>query len=56
LHGGVAELFNAHFHYYEDPYAAVEKICEVIHGGRVACKIDKVVERKLYDMKDRREL
>ncbi|MDR0502953.1 MAG: anaerobic carbon-monoxide dehydrogenase catalytic subunit [Treponema sp.] len=56
LHGGATEDFNACFHYYDDPLKAAERIIEIISKARDALGINKTQERKLFDMKDRREL
>jgi carbon-monoxide dehydrogenase catalytic subunit len=50
------ELFGGSFHVVEDPYAAVTKIMEIINEAREKLGINKKAERKLLDMKDRREL
>ena len=56
LHGGAAEDFGARFYLIEDPYEAADKIVEIIMQKREALGINKKAERKLLDMKDRREL
>ena len=56
LHNGATADFNACFHYYDDPLKASERIIEIINKARDALGINKAHERKLYDMKDRREL
>ena len=56
LHEGIASDFGACFHYIPDPMDAVEKIVEIITGAREQLGINKKAERKLYDMKDRRDL
>ncbi|MCL2187125.1 MAG: anaerobic carbon-monoxide dehydrogenase catalytic subunit [Treponema sp.] len=56
LHKGASEDFNACFHYYEDPVIASQRIIEIINKARDALGINKKAERKLFDMKDRREL
>jgi len=56
LHGGATEDFGACFHYYEDPLAAAARIIEIIGAAREGLGINKKAERKLYDMKDRRDL
>ena len=48
--------FGGGFHYIPDPMAAVEKIMEIIDAAREALGINKKTERKLLDMKDRRNL
>jgi carbon-monoxide dehydrogenase catalytic subunit len=50
------ELFGGSFHVVEDPYAAVTKIMDIINDAREKLGINKKAERKLLDMKDRREL
>lgn len=54
LHGGAKEDFGASFHLIEDPYAAADKIIEILNEKREKLGINKKAERKLYDMKDRR--
>jgi len=49
-------LFGASFHVSEDPLAAVTLIMDLINAKRDKLGINKKIERKLYDMKDRREL
>jgi len=56
LHGGAAEDFGACFHYYDDPLVAADRITEIINKARDTLGINKKAERKLFDMKDRREL
>lgn len=51
-----AELFGASFHVCEDPKSAFEKIMEMLNNSREKLGINKKMERKLMDMKDRREL
>ncbi len=55
LYGGAKEDFGASFHHIEDPYEAVEKIMAMLHEKREKLGINKKSERKLFDMKDRRE-
>jgi carbon-monoxide dehydrogenase catalytic subunit len=50
------EMFGGSFHVCEDPHKAVEKIMEIINDAREKLGINKKHERKLLDMKDRREL
>ncbi len=50
------ELFGGSFHVCEDPLAAAEKIFALLDQAREQLGINKKQERKLYDMKDRREL
>jgi carbon-monoxide dehydrogenase catalytic subunit len=50
------EIFGGSFHVCEEPLKAVDIIIELLDESRQRLGIDKKVERKLYDMKDRREL
>lgn len=50
------ELFGATFHDAPDPMEGVEKIMEILTAAREGLGINKKTERKLLDMKDRREL
>lgn len=50
------ELFGASFHVCEDPKSAFEKIMKILNDRREKLGINKKMERKLMDMKDRREL
>ncbi|MBD3384983.1 anaerobic carbon-monoxide dehydrogenase catalytic subunit [candidate division KSB1 bacterium] len=50
------ELFGGSFHVCADPLAAAEKIFALLDQAREQLGINKKQERKLYDMKDRREL
>lgn len=56
LCGGLAEIVGARFHYISDVDKAVDAIMQHIERKRDALGINKKTERKLYDMKDRREL
>jgi carbon-monoxide dehydrogenase catalytic subunit len=56
LHKDVHEKFGASFHLIEDPLVAADRIVEIINKARDALGINKKAERKLFDMKDRREL
>jgi carbon-monoxide dehydrogenase catalytic subunit len=56
LHGGVREDFGASFHLVEDPVEAADYIVDLLMKKREALGINKKSERKLLDMKDRREL
>jgi len=56
LHGGVKDDFGASFHLIEDPMAAADKIVELLLEAREKLGINKKSERKLLDMKDRREM
>jgi carbon-monoxide dehydrogenase catalytic subunit len=49
------ELFGASFHVCETPEAAAAKIMELLQASREKLGINRKQERKLYDMKDRRE-
>jgi len=50
------QLFGASFHVHEDPHEAVVAILKIINERRDKLGINKKAERKLMDMKDRREL
>jgi carbon-monoxide dehydrogenase catalytic subunit len=50
------KLFNASFHYEKDPMQAVEKVMQILDEARKKLGINKKLERKLFDMKDRREI
>ncbi len=56
LCGGLESVVGARFHYVADPAEAVRTIVAHIEKKREALGINRKVERKLYDMKDRREL
>jgi len=56
LHDGAKEDFGCCFHYIPDPLDAAAKIIEIITGARAALGINKKAERKLLDMKDRRDM
>jgi len=56
LCGGIQDLVGAKFHYISDPQVAVETMVAHIEKKRDALGINRKVDRKLYDMKDRREL
>jgi carbon-monoxide dehydrogenase catalytic subunit len=56
LHGGVKEVFGACFHLIEDPIEAADKIVELLNEKREKLNINKKSERKLLDMKDRRDM
>jgi carbon-monoxide dehydrogenase catalytic subunit len=56
LNKDTAKLFGASFHVYEDSDTAIVKIVELLNKARKRLGIDKKVERKLFDMHDRREL
>ena len=40
----------------EDPMKAADRIVEILNGAREKLGINKKSERKLYDMKDRRDI
>jgi carbon-monoxide dehydrogenase catalytic subunit len=48
--------FGGGFYHIADPLVAVEKIMEIINKSREALGINNKSERKLLDMKDRRNL
>lgn len=50
------EIFGGSFHDIPDPLEAAKEILKIIDGARENLGINKKAERKLYDMKDRREL
>ncbi|MBD3322315.1 MAG: anaerobic carbon-monoxide dehydrogenase catalytic subunit [Chitinivibrionales bacterium] len=56
LHADTQQLFGASFHECFDPLEAAEKALMLLDEKRAGLGIDKKAERKLYDMKDRREL
>ena len=56
LCGEIEAEVGGKFHYISDPKKAVETICAHIEKKRDALGINKKTERKLFDMKDRREL
>jgi len=56
LHDGVREEFGACFHLIEDPLQAADRIVEIINEARQKLGINKKADRKLFDMKDRRDL
>ena len=56
LNEDAREMFGASFHVVEDPLAAAEVICKLLDSRREKLGINRAAERKLYDMKDRREL
>jgi len=56
LNEATQNYFGASFHDCEDPQHAMEKIMELLNRKREKLGINKKAERKLYDMKDRREL
>ncbi|MBK7256779.1 MAG: anaerobic carbon-monoxide dehydrogenase catalytic subunit [Ignavibacteriae bacterium] len=56
LTGEATELFGGSFHVCPDPDEAFVKIMALLDASREKLGINKKAERKLYDMKDRREL
>jgi carbon-monoxide dehydrogenase catalytic subunit len=56
LNEETTELFGGSFHVCPDPDEAFAKIMELLDASREKLGINKKAERKLYDMKDRREL
>jgi carbon-monoxide dehydrogenase catalytic subunit len=56
LHEGVRDIFGASFHVHEDPHAAAKAILRMLDERRNRLGINRKAERKLMDMKDRREL
>lgn len=56
LHDGAKDDYGACFHLIEDPIKAADRIEEMILKKRDALGINKKAERKLFDMKDRREI
>jgi len=50
------ELFGGAFHDIPDPLAAADKTLELIEAARERLGINAKAERKLFDMKDRRQL
>lgn len=50
------DLFGASFHVYEDPQEAVAVILDLLDAARERLGINRKMERKLFDMKDRRGL
>jgi carbon-monoxide dehydrogenase catalytic subunit len=56
LEHDTTKLFGAAFHVCEEPDEAAVKIVQLMDKARKRLGIDKKLERKLFDMKDRREL
>lgn len=50
------DIFGGSFHVCEEPLQAANKIMQLLDEARKRLGIDKKAERKLFDMKDRREL
>lgn len=55
LNRETGEIFGGSFHVKEDPHEAVDLIMDLLTQARTRLGIDEKAERKLYDMKDRRE-
>lgn len=56
LNQDAKEQFGASFHVHEDPHEAAAAIIAIINERREKLGINRKTERKLMDMKDRREL
>jgi len=56
LNAETKDLFGASFHYHADPQEAAAKIMDILAERRRKLGIDKKAERKLMDMKDRRQI
>ena len=56
LNEDTQELFGASFHVHPEPHEAVAKIMNLLDAARSKLGINKKAERKLMDMRDRREL
>jgi carbon-monoxide dehydrogenase catalytic subunit len=56
LNEGTNELFGASFHVHPDPREAAQKVLELIDRRREKLGINTRTQRKLMDMKDRREI
>lgn len=50
------EMFGASFHVETDPHEAAAKVLALLHSRREKLGIHKKADRKLMDMRDRREL
>jgi carbon-monoxide dehydrogenase catalytic subunit len=55
LNEDTKDIFGASFHLCEDPMEAVEKIMVMLNEKRDRLGINKKSERKLLDMRERRE-
>ncbi len=55
LYEDTKDLFGASFHLCEDPMEAVDRIMSILDAAREKLGINKKAERKLLDMKDRRD-
>jgi anaerobic carbon-monoxide dehydrogenase catalytic subunit len=56
LNNEAREVFGASFHVHEDPVEAAQAILKLLDERREKLGINRKAERKLMDMKDRREL
>jgi carbon-monoxide dehydrogenase catalytic subunit len=56
MYNDMEELTGGKFTYEPDPIKAAQVIIDHIEGKRDALGINAKKERKLYDMKERREL
>lgn len=56
MNSELKNILGASFHVHTDPGEAASKIIEILNGRRKKLGINKKIERKLMDMKDRREL
>ena len=56
LNGGAKEVFGASFHVHEDPIEGAKAVLKLLDERREKLGINRKAERKLMDMKDRREL
>ena len=54
LNEKTGDLFGGSFHVCDDPYQACELILKLLDEAREKLGINKKIERKLFDMKDRR--
>jgi carbon-monoxide dehydrogenase catalytic subunit len=56
LNEETGKIFGASFHDIPDPLGAVDRIMELLDEAREKLGINKKLERKLFDMKDRRAI
>jgi anaerobic carbon-monoxide dehydrogenase catalytic subunit len=56
LNEEASEIFGSSFHVHEDPLEAAPAVLKIIDQRREKLGINRKAERKLMDMKDRREL
>lgn len=56
MNAELKSFFGASFHVHADPGGAASKVIEILNMRRKKLGINKKAERKLMDMKDRREL